>query len=698
MITLNINAKLQPKYRFDIEDFIDKYLKEHNLGSVDGGGTSMAHNGEIEDCDINIDCNEENCTKIIEFLKDIPVPIGSKIYFDDEENDTEILVGNLEGLGFYFSNDLHEDVYKKYDINDVIGKFDELLEDKHCLYSYCQTNDFTAIYYYGESFVAMAEAIMEFVSSNPLCERGQVVELTQRGDEEVEINCEDSTMKNELYLQIEKLYDEDKEEEAILLYKNADESLKTPDVKSYIAVGYNNSSMYKEAVEILLTLENKTSNELKRLYRLAFAYWRLQDWQNCKDVCNQVFEIAKTNPELDINGYCQDCKMFYEDALEGLEDDSSEETVGDFSLTTYDEQEMEAIEAHITKEFGEFSNVYHELISPDIHVDICVINPTEERNYFTLVTMGMGAHKMNVPEELSECSRAELCITLPADWKLDDDDEIWYWPLRWLKILARLPIEQNTWLGHLHSIPAGEALADNTELEGFILDEPNTRSEEGAICHLPNNEIVNFYSIIPLHETEMSFKLDHGGDELLARLRKKQENIFLVDVAREACIDFEEAHGGTLDSAHAHMSSIYEKELDVDVFSAYNHLAIYLRWAIENDLTCKEFNENFVEVINMVKTKVAIDEFDLRLFLHKEFNGRLLIYFFNDEGAYFTAEYYGDNQYPKDVDTHAINYFNGKKVEHQDEDYLFVPYDEQYYQSMKRYIDIAYEEYKNRRN
>ena len=38
-----------------------------------------------------------------------------------------------------------------------------------------------------------------------------------------------------------------------------------------------------------------------------------------------------------------------------------------------------------------------------------------------LVTMGMGARPMNVPEELAEykLERAELAIALPPDWKLD---------------------------------------------------------------------------------------------------------------------------------------------------------------------------------------------------------------------------------------------------------------------------------------
>ena len=107
----------------------------------------------------------------------------------------------------------------------------------------------------------------------------------------------------------------------------------------------------------------------------------------------------------------------------------------------YTEEEMEAIEGHIQQYFGKFENVFHELVSPDIHVDICVVPPSEEQDYYTLVTMGMGAHRMNVPEELAEykLERAELAIALPGNWKLKHEDlenERWYWPIHLLKTLA----------------------------------------------------------------------------------------------------------------------------------------------------------------------------------------------------------------------------------------------------------------------
>ena len=61
------------------------------------------------------------------------------------------------------------------------------------------------------------------------------------------------------------------------------------------------------------------------------------------------------------------------------------------------------VEAHIEQHFGHFSNVFHEIASPDIHVDIAIVEPTPERNYYTLVTMGMGAHRMACLLYTSRC-------------------------------------------------------------------------------------------------------------------------------------------------------------------------------------------------------------------------------------------------------------------------------------------------------
>ena len=185
---------------------------------------------------------------------------------------------------------------------------------------------------------------------------------------------------------------------------------------------------------------------------------------------------------------------------------------------------MSAVEQHIKNTFGAFENVFHELVSPDIHVDICVVPPSEKRDYYTLVTMGMGAHRMNVPEELAEykLERAELAIALPPDWKLDEEslkEEQWYWPIGLLKVLARLPIAEDTWLGFGHTMDKQSPFAKDTKLCGALLVGPQDIFWTGCeVCTLPSGEEVNFYQVIPLYRNEIEYKLEHDADALLEKM------------------------------------------------------------------------------------------------------------------------------------------------------------------------------------
>lgn len=210
----------------------------------------------------------------------------------------------------------------------------------------------------------------------------------------------------------------------------------------------------------------------------------------------------------------------------------------------YSEDEMSAIEQHIQSTFGAFDQVLHELDSPDIHVDICVVPPSERRNYYTLVTMGMGAHRMNVPKELAEykLERAELAIALPPDWKLDKDsmqEQRWYWPVGLLKVLARLPISNDTWLGFGHTMEKQSPFAEDTELCAAILTGPQDMELDtcGEVCILPGGEEVNFYQVLPLYREEMEYKLEHDADALLERLAAVS---FVVCPDRPSCLEEED--------------------------------------------------------------------------------------------------------------------------------------------------------------
>ena len=367
----------------------------------------------------------------------------------------------------------------------------------------------------------------------------------------------------------------------------------------------------------------------------------------------------------------------------------------------YTEEEMEAVEGHIQQYFGKVENVFHELVSPDIHVDICMVPPTEERDYYTLVTMGMGAHRMNVPEELAEykLERAELAIALPADWKLDQEsmkDEKWYWPIRLLKSLARLPINCDSWLGHGHTVENREPFADNTKLCTATLIGPQDTEDGSEVCTLPGGEEVNFYQVIPLYEDELDYKLEHDADALLDKMAGIS---FVVNPTRQDAItrgtlsndDFD----GEMDDASYHIESIEEKELPIDPINAYNHMAIYLRWCMEHDLMGEEFLAEYGEVVEKVKADPA--SVDLREFIRDELDGCLFSVLFNQQGRAFAGYYYGEGDspyYPADVDDNALRFFGPERYhsdEFQDEAYLFIPFDEDYYQAMAEVIEERFE-------
>lgn len=211
-----------------------------------------------------------------------------------------------------------------------------------------------------------------------------------------------------------------------------------------------------------------------------------------------------------------------------------------YALEMYTEEEMNRVETYIQQNYGTYDNVFHELVSPDIHVDIAVIAPTAERNYYTLVTMGMGAHRMAVNKELKGqgLERAELLICLPPTWQVQNSEEQWYWPLRWLKTLARLPGEYNTWLGWGHTVPAGQPFAANTGFSGMLLISTAFFGRETGRCKMADGSHVNFYQLIPLYDEEMTYKLEHGTEGLLNRMQCLSiEEVAVVDVNREnTCI------------------------------------------------------------------------------------------------------------------------------------------------------------------
>lgn len=186
----------------------------------------------------------------------------------------------------------------------------------------------------------------------------------------------------------------------------------------------------------------------------------------------------------------------------------------------YTEEQMRKYEKYIADNVGEYVEVMHEIVSEDIHLDIIVIPPTEEANYYKLVTMGMGSYKMNVPKELKKYAidRAELVIYLPPTWNVKSEKEEDYWPIRQLKTLARLPINNNTWLGFGHTIAndiSNTPYADNTKFCSMMLLNSVDKNYEPAILKIKGLGVINLLQVLPLYEEEMEYKLKTDVEQLL---------------------------------------------------------------------------------------------------------------------------------------------------------------------------------------
>lgn len=189
----------------------------------------------------------------------------------------------------------------------------------------------------------------------------------------------------------------------------------------------------------------------------------------------------------------------------------------EFPQYLYSEKEVEKVEAYIKQQYGEFEEVFHEIVSLDIHCDIAMVPPTDERPYYTLVTMGAGAYRMDIPKELKKwkLERAEYVIFLPKDWNIKSDKEEDYWPVRMLKDIARFPIYTGSWITLGHTVTMNEdssPVASNTELNSCVLLNSFGKDKQivDALKLRLFGDEVNFWQVFPLYQEEVEFTFEHS--------------------------------------------------------------------------------------------------------------------------------------------------------------------------------------------
>lgn len=171
---------------------------------------------------------------------------------------------------------------------------------------------------------------------------------------------------------------------------------------------------------------------------------------------------------------------------------------------------LAAITAHVERHFGKVDRVFHEVVSDELHIDILVVEPNEDRPYYVLVTAGMSGHAMRLAEGVTAPRRAELVMTLLPEGELDRAsfaDERVYWPIRKLKQMARWPMQLDTWFGDGHTMATDppEPVAPGVPfvaLATLELLEPAARR-----LQVEGGDEIAFYQVVALHPGELQQKL-----------------------------------------------------------------------------------------------------------------------------------------------------------------------------------------------
>ena len=205
----------------------------------------------------------------------------------------------------------------------------------------------------------------------------------------------------------------------------------------------------------------------------------------------------------------------------------------------YTEEEKESFQNAAEEAFGSEPTVFHEKVSPDIHIDILLFPPNEHCPFFTACTMGVGAHRMNVPpQELQEQAkehpvlnalifpgwdRTELMMYLPADWKpawltmgaSEEEINRSFLPLQTLKDAARYMVGVNTWYAFSQTFSYGEPFRPDSDYFAMIFASPLPDCRTPGFTLKAGDKDVSVLQMIPLTKAEYeAAKTDHAYEWL----------------------------------------------------------------------------------------------------------------------------------------------------------------------------------------
>jgi hypothetical protein len=172
---------------------------------------------------------------------------------------------------------------------------------------------------------------------------------------------------------------------------------------------------------------------------------------------------------------------------------------------------MEAREAHYKRFFGPIDSVNHSTDAKPIHVDIYQFAPSDDRDYWVLVTGGMSDLRMPLPTDpppyVTGYSEILMYVREPQGWMMSV-----------MKGLAEMPFDDDTFVHWFHTVPNGKPMtAEPSELTSFLFLPPYFEEREVGEFDAGGNK-VQLLMLVPITERERQYAIEHGVEALEDRL------------------------------------------------------------------------------------------------------------------------------------------------------------------------------------
>jgi uncharacterized protein YegJ (DUF2314 family) len=201
------------------------------------------------------------------------------------------------------------------------------------------------------------------------------------------------------------------------------------------------------------------------------------------------------------------------------------------AISTGDSDLMQAANDHTDAHLGKLPSVFHELVSPSAHIDLYPYPATAARPFHVVTPTGMAEQPMQVPPGVDAPALVELVVLLPPTWPLDIASwkkDIGFWPMQWLKRVARFHYESGHWLGEGHVLANGDPAAPIDEAHPYdsvLLAAPRALPEAFRQFTLKDGRAVRYLCLYFLTPAEREAIARDGWEAFASRITPERLSV-----------------------------------------------------------------------------------------------------------------------------------------------------------------------------